>query len=103
MRFQLATLVGGSSVTIHCHAATARLTREYQSEYRRLPLTSVATCGPPLDTNVHISSVPAACIARVGTAGRPAGAAAASAPGRAGAAGGLRSKKPPPPVFGCRA
>src|SRR2546428_2880862 len=56
MRFQLATLVGGSSVTIHCHAATARLTREYQSEYRRLPLTSVATCGPPLDTNVHISS-----------------------------------------------
>src|SRR3989442_15686325 len=56
MRFQLATLVGGSSVTIHCHAATARLTREYQREYRRLPLTSVATCGPPLDTNVHISS-----------------------------------------------
>jgi hypothetical protein len=56
MRFQFAILVGGSSVTTHCYAAMAQLTREYQSDYRRLPLTLVATCGPPLDMNVHISS-----------------------------------------------
>ena len=33
-----------SSVTAHCHAATARLTREYQGEHRRDVLTPASTC-----------------------------------------------------------
>lgn len=40
---QRARLVGGSSVTAQCHAATARLTREYQVDYRRASLTPVAS------------------------------------------------------------
>jgi hypothetical protein len=31
-----------TSVTTHCHAATAQLTREYQSDHRRQSLTSTA-------------------------------------------------------------
>jgi len=41
---ELALLVRGSSVTAHCHAATALLTREYQSDHRRLPLLPAASC-----------------------------------------------------------
>jgi hypothetical protein len=33
----------GSSVTAHCLAATALLTREYQGDYRRQSLTSTAS------------------------------------------------------------
>jgi len=40
---QRATLVRGSSVTAHCHAATARPTREYQVDHRRQSLTSTAS------------------------------------------------------------
>jgi len=42
MRSQLATLVRGSSVTAHCLAATALLTREYQGDHRRQDLISAA-------------------------------------------------------------
>src|SRR5687768_13583794 len=41
---QLAPLVRGSSVTAHCHAATAQLTRAYQSDHRRQNLTSITPC-----------------------------------------------------------
>ena len=53
-------------MTTHCHAATALLTREYQSDYRRQSLNPVATCvspqivlsqkglSPPLDKSFHI-------------------------------------------------
>jgi hypothetical protein len=55
MRPQLALLVGGSSVTAHCHAATARPTREYQGEHLRTSLPSVAICvARPLDKSFHI-------------------------------------------------
>jgi hypothetical protein len=54
MRFQLATLVRGSSVTAHCPAAPALPTREYQADYRRQSLTSQATCATPLDFSFHI-------------------------------------------------
>lgn len=54
MRFQLATLVRGSSVTAHCPAAPALPTREYQADYRRQSLTSGATCAVPLDIPFHI-------------------------------------------------
>jgi hypothetical protein len=54
MRFQLATLVRGSSVTAHCPAAPALPTREYQADYRRQSLTSEATCATPLDNSFHI-------------------------------------------------
>jgi hypothetical protein len=43
MRSQLATLVRGSSVTAHCLAATALLTREYQGDHRRQDLISAAS------------------------------------------------------------
>jgi len=43
MRSQLATLVRGSSVTAHCLAATAPLTREYQGDHRRQDLISAAS------------------------------------------------------------
>src|SRR5690242_16960354 len=54
MRFQLATLVRGSSVTAHCPAAPALPIREYQADYRRQSLTSGATCAKPLDISFHI-------------------------------------------------
>jgi transposase len=54
MRFQLATLVRGSSVTARCPAAPALPTREYQADYRRQSLTSEATCATPLDNSFHI-------------------------------------------------
>ncbi len=55
MRFQLATLVRGSSATAHCYAATALLTREYQGDDRRQSLTSAATrASQPLDFSFHI-------------------------------------------------
>jgi hypothetical protein len=54
---ELALLVRGSSVTDHCPAATALPTREYQSDYRRLPLPSAASCATlPLDKSFHIRS-----------------------------------------------
>jgi hypothetical protein len=62
MRFQLATLVRGSSVTAHCPAAPAPPIREYQADYRRQSLTSGATCTTPLDISFHIR----------GAAGNPA-------------------------------
>ena len=40
------------SVTAHCHAATALLTREYQGDHRRYILTPASTCAGlpfPLD------------------------------------------------------
>ena len=37
---ELARLVRGSSVTAHCHAATAQPIREYQGDHRRTSLTS---------------------------------------------------------------
>ncbi len=60
---QCAPLVGVSSVTDQCHAATAVLIREYQVDYRRTPLTSVASStspcflslrSDPLDGSFHI-------------------------------------------------
>jgi hypothetical protein len=54
MRFQLATLVRGSSVTAHCPAAPAPPTREYQADHRRQSLTSGATCATPFDISFHI-------------------------------------------------
>jgi len=56
MRSQLATLVRGSSVTAHCLAATALLTREYQGDHRRHSLTSTASRAThyPLDISFHI-------------------------------------------------
>ncbi len=41
---ELALLVRGSLVTAHCPAATAPLTREYQSDHRRCFLPSAASC-----------------------------------------------------------
>ena len=46
-----------SSVTVHCHAATAAPTREYQSDHRRLRLTS-ATPGARPRTHVHLRFTP---------------------------------------------
>ena len=55
MRLQLACLVGGSSVTAPCHAATAPPTREYQGEHRRTCLPSVVICIlRSLDKSFHI-------------------------------------------------
>jgi hypothetical protein len=46
------------SVTAHCHAATALLTREYQGDHRRQSLLSTSTCAVyPLDKFFHISGV----------------------------------------------
>ena len=53
-----------TSVTAHCHAAPAQLTRAYQSDHRRYVLTPAATCavhppithGYPLDNIFHIRS-----------------------------------------------
>jgi len=53
-----------TSVTTHCHAAPAWLTREYQSDHRRYVLTPATTCAVhpicadhPLDNLFHIRSV----------------------------------------------
>jgi hypothetical protein len=46
-----------TSVTAHCHAATALLTREYQGDHRRYVLTPATTCAAmpyPLTTLFHI-------------------------------------------------
>ena len=53
---QLAHLVRDSSVTAHCHAATALLPREYQGDHRRLFLTSPRPRSIPLDKSFHIST-----------------------------------------------
>jgi len=53
-----------TSVTAHCHAAPAQLTREYQSDHRRDILTPATTravdlcarCTTPLTTPFHIWS-----------------------------------------------
>ena len=53
-----------TSATAHCHAAPARLTREYQSDHRRYVLTPATSCvahrqtSPchPLTTPFHIRS-----------------------------------------------
>ena len=49
-----------TSVTAHCHAATALLTREYQGDYRRYVLTPATTCAVlptnSLTTLFHIRS-----------------------------------------------
>ena len=57
-----------SSVTAHCHAATALLTREYQGDHRRHSLTPASTCAActheqpcPLDKPFHIRSAQRAC------------------------------------------
>jgi hypothetical protein len=55
-----------TSVTNHCHAATAQPTREYQSDHRRYVLTPATTCAvdrnarctTPLDNTFHIRSPP---------------------------------------------
>ena len=47
--------VKDSLVTAHCHAAPARLTREYQGDHRRYSLTPATTCATtPLDKPFHI-------------------------------------------------
>lgn len=59
-----------TSVTTHCHAATAQLTREYQSDHRRYVLTPATTyavhpiCAGhhPLDTHFHIRNTNAIAI-----------------------------------------
>jgi hypothetical protein len=44
-----------TSVTAHCHAAPARLTREYQGDHRRYVLTPATICAAyPLTTPFHI-------------------------------------------------
>jgi hypothetical protein len=52
-----------TSVTAHCHAAAAQLTREYQGDHRRYVLTPASTgavhplhTSPPLDNTFHIRS-----------------------------------------------
>jgi hypothetical protein len=46
-----------ASMTDHCHAATAQLTREYQGDYRRGFLTPATTSVPQvLDEAFHIST-----------------------------------------------
>jgi hypothetical protein len=52
-----------TSVTAHCHAAPAQLTREYQGDHRRNVLTPATSCAvhanhtsPPLDNTFHIRS-----------------------------------------------
>ncbi len=46
-----------TSVTAHCHAAPARLTREYQGDHRRHVLTPATTCvAHTLTIPFHISS-----------------------------------------------
>src|SRR5712691_5887211 len=46
-----------SSVTAHCHAATALPTRAYQGDHRRYSLTPATTCAPlPFDKPFHIRS-----------------------------------------------
>ena len=53
-----------TSATAHCHAAPARLTREYQSDHRRYVLTPATSCAAhpeqhlatPLTTPFHIRS-----------------------------------------------
>jgi len=72
-----------TSVTAHCHAAPAQLTREYQSDHRRNILTPATTravdpcarCTTPLTTPFHIRSAERACERssdwRRGAAGSP--------------------------------
>ena len=77
---ELARLVRGSSVTTHCHAATALLTREYQGDHRRFPLLPTASCAKHparltaltrsrrrlhVDNSFHIRSSPSS--SRLGT------------------------------------
>jgi hypothetical protein len=46
-----------TSVTTHCHAATAQLTREYQGDHRRYVLTPATTCaGHPLPERMLVRS-----------------------------------------------
>ncbi|HEY3058300.1 MAG TPA: hypothetical protein VGL99_04925, partial [Chloroflexota bacterium] len=46
-----------TSVAAHCHAAPARLTREYQGDHRRYVLTPTKICAAhALDTPFHIRS-----------------------------------------------
>ncbi len=71
-----------TSVTAHCHAAPAQLTRAYQSDHRRNVLTPATTrrCPPtpsvhhPLTTPFHIRS------AQRGTSAAAAGGGGRSAP-----------------------
>jgi hypothetical protein len=71
-----------TSVTAHCHAAPARLTREYQSDHRRHVLTPATTCAVPpnvsvqhsLDNTFHIRS------AQRGTSAAATGGGGRSAP-----------------------
>ncbi len=44
-----------TSVTAHCHAATAQLTREYQGDHRRYVLTPATTCAAHHLTTPSIS------------------------------------------------
>src|SRR5215471_5548515 len=56
MWFRSTSLVRGSSVAAHCHAAPAQPTREYQGDHRRCSLTPATTwAANPLDISFHIS------------------------------------------------
>ena len=62
-----------TSVTAHCHAAPAQLTREYQGDHRRHVLTPTTTraAAPSLDKFFHISrSLKKPTPARFGYSGR---------------------------------
>lgn len=54
MRSRLALLVRGTSVTTHCHAATALLTRAYQGDHRRTGPDLERVLPHPLDKSFHI-------------------------------------------------
>jgi hypothetical protein len=59
-----------TSVAAHCHAAPARLTREYQGDHRRYVLTPTKICAAhALDTPFHIRS--SAEIVHAGRSRRP--------------------------------
>jgi hypothetical protein len=70
-----------TSVTNHCHAATAQPTREYQSDHRRYVLTPATTCAvdrnarctTPLDNTFHILSAYARSAGAATGGGGPAG------------------------------
>ncbi len=53
---ELALVVRGSSVTAHCHAATALPTREYQRDHRRYTLTPTTTPAQRPLTSTSISA-----------------------------------------------
>ena len=72
MWFRSTSLVRGSSVAAHCHAATALLTREYQGDHRRCFLTPATTwAANPLDISFHISG---SCRNKLGMSKRCGGA-----------------------------